>query len=141
MHRGRVRAVLELAAVASWLIDPTIDVKERAERSYGLRFEGLRQQKTFVDTAGEDVAPAARAFLNLEAEASKLGITTCKDDKGKLTRIGEPWPSFTRLTKVTLDEEANYRLYSAMTHGHLWAASYWFQNRCGRPSFFACGEQ
>ena len=39
-----VRAIIELAAVASWLIDPKIGVKERVERSFALRFEGLRQQ-------------------------------------------------------------------------------------------------
>src|SRR5208337_3079984 len=36
-----VRAILELTAVASWLVDPKIGVKERAERSYALRFEGV----------------------------------------------------------------------------------------------------
>ncbi len=44
-------------------------------------------------------------------------------DKGKLTGIGERWQQFTKLTGLMLGEEANYRLFSAMTHGHLWAAS------------------
>src|SRR5271157_4043980 len=32
-----VRAILELTAVASWLVDPAIGAKERAARSYALR--------------------------------------------------------------------------------------------------------
>ena len=118
-----VRAILELTAVASWLVDPKIGVKERAERSYALRFEGVCQQKMFVDAAGEDAAPAVMAIQNLEAEAAGIGLTILRDNKGKLTGIGEHWKSFTWLIKTMLDEEANYRLYSAMTHGHLWAAT------------------
>jgi hypothetical protein len=118
-----VRAIIELAAVASWLIDPKIDVKERVERSFALRFEGLRQQNSFAAVIQDYEAAAAEAMANLEREASRLGVTVCKDAKGKLLRVGERWPKFTDLAKLMLNEEANYRLYSAMTHGHLWAAT------------------
>ncbi len=118
-----VRALLELTAVASWLIDPRIGVKERAERSYALRFEGLWQQKQFVNATGEDVAPCVQLIENLAKEAAAVGISTSKHQNGKRTVIGEGWQPFTSLVALTLDEEANYRLFSAMTHGHLWAVS------------------
>jgi hypothetical protein len=118
-----VRAILELTALASWLVDPAIGAKERAERSFGLRFEGLRQQNLFVDAAAADAAPTIAAMRNLEAEAAGMGIQVVTDANGKVTRIGERLMSFTDLTKTMLREEANYRLFSAMTHGHLWAAS------------------
>jgi hypothetical protein len=117
------RAILELTALASWLADPGIDAKKRAERSYAVRFEGVSQQKTFVNAAREDAAPAVLAIQNLEAEATAMGLTIFRDNTGRLTGIGDRWMPFTRLTKETLDEEANYRLFSAMTHGHIWAAS------------------
>ena len=118
-----VRAILELTAVASWLIDPNIGVKERVQRSYALRFEGLRQQKLLVNATGEDTEPVVKLMENLATEATSLGIPTFRDKPGRLTGIGEYWKPFTSLVELMLDEEANYRLFSAMTHGHLWAAT------------------
>src|SRR5687768_9940331 len=39
-----VRSLLEAAALASWILDPTIDVRTRVSRSLALRYEGLVQQ-------------------------------------------------------------------------------------------------
>ena len=45
-------------------------------------------------------------------------------DKAEISGIGEHFKQFTTLPPgLMLDEEANYRLFSAMTHGHLWATS------------------
>lgn len=120
-----VRAILELTAVASWLVDPAIGAKERAARSYALRFEGLRQQKKFADAAGAvaDAAAVVSGMNRLATEGGAIGLQRLTDDKGKLSGIGEHFKQFTTLTQMMLDEEANYRLFSAMTHGHLWAAS------------------
>ena len=117
------RALLELTAVASWRIDPRIGVKQRAERSYALRFEGLWQQKQFVHATGEDVTPCIQLIENLAAEVAAIGINTRKQQNGKRTVMGEGWQPFTSLVALMLDGEANYRLFSAMTHGHFWAAS------------------
>ena len=119
-----VRAILELTAMASWLVDLAIGAKERAGRSYALRFEGMRQQKKYADAAGSvtDVAAVVSGIDRLAADADAIGLQLFKD-KGKLTGIGERFETFTKLTEIMLNEEANYRLFSAMTHGHLWAAS------------------
>jgi hypothetical protein len=118
-----VRALLELTAVASWLVDPCIGVRERAERSYALRFEGLWQQKQFAEAAKEDAAPYVQLIENLAAAAAAVGISTNRQNNGKRKVIGDGWKTFTSLVALMLDEEANYRLFSAMTHGHAWAAS------------------
>ena len=116
-------AILELTALGSWLVDPAIGVKERAERSYALRFEGIRQQKLFAVAVGEDPAQVDVSMENLKNEATSLGLQIFTDDREKTTGIGVHWRTFTDLTKTMLDEEATYRLFSAMTHGHLWAAT------------------
>ena len=59
----------------------------------------------------------------LATEGDAIGLQRLTDDKGKLSGIGEHFKQFTTLTQMMLDEEANYRLFSAMTHGHLWATS------------------
>ena len=77
----------------------------------------------YVDATGESAAPAVKVIQNLEAEATALGLNVFKDPNGKITGIGEHWTSFTALIKLMLSEEADYRLYSAMTHGHSWATT------------------
>ena len=59
----------------------------------------------------------------LATEGDAIGLQRLTDDKGKLSGIGEHFKQFTTLTQMMLDEEANYDLFSAVTHGHLWAAS------------------
>lgn len=117
------RAILELTAVASWLVDPSIGAKERASRSYSLRFEGLWQQKQFAAATGGDTAALVSGIERLVTEGEAIGLLRLNDTKGRLSGIGEHFKPFTALTKLMLNEEANYRLFSAMTHGHLWAAS------------------
>ena len=88
-----------------------------------MRFEGIQQQKLLVVAAGADPAPVDAAMENLKSEATAIGLQIFTDPKGKITGIGDYWRPFTFLTKTMLREEANYRLFSAMTHGHLWAAT------------------
>ena len=46
-----VRGVIEPCALATWLLDPSIDVRTRVKRSFALRFEGLDQQIKMMRTA------------------------------------------------------------------------------------------
>jgi hypothetical protein len=39
------RVIMELTALAGWLVDPKIDAKKRAERSYAVRFEGSASER------------------------------------------------------------------------------------------------
>ena len=77
-----VRAILELTAVASWLVDPAIGAKIRAAVScYLLRFEGLRQQKRFADAAGAvaDAAAVVSGMNRLATEGDAIGLQRLTD--------------------------------------------------------------
>lgn len=47
-----VRANFESSALASWLLDTSISARERVQRSFALRFEGLSQQVKFARASG-----------------------------------------------------------------------------------------
>jgi hypothetical protein len=117
-----VRAVIEASALATWLLDPTADAKERVQRSLALRYEGLSQQVKFGQAAGVDGADSVfKRIEEVEHLALSLGFSALRDRRGKRSGIGQPMPSMTELIAQNLDEEAAYRLLSAMAHGHHWA--------------------
>lgn len=117
------RAVLESSALSCWLLDPNIDSHLRVGRSLALRYEGFIQQKNFGRAAGQTdgISKVNTRIEDVEAMAEKLGYTKLKTEDGKRTGIGQVMPSVTEIIRDTLDEEANYRLFSAMAHAHQWA--------------------
>lgn len=119
-----VRAVLESSALAAWLLDPLIDVNTRVRRSFALRYEGLDQAVKFVRVAGNqaDVDERIKRIDEVEKDALNLGYSRVLDKQGKKRiGIGQLMPSATALVKEVLDKEFEYRLYSAVAHGHQWA--------------------
>jgi hypothetical protein len=117
-----VRAVIESSALASWLLDTDIDPKLRVTRSLALRFEGLSQQLKFARATENQVSikKAQDRIDTVVTEATGAGFVVTRDDKGRVTSIGQAMLSFTDLAKV-FDEESTYRLCSAITHAHSWA--------------------
>ena len=119
-----VRAVLESSALAAWLLDPVIDVRARVQRSFALRYEGLDQAVKFVRVAGSqsDVDERIKRIDAVEQDALNLGYPKVMDKQGKKRiSIGQLMPSATALVKEVLDKEFEYRLFSAVAHGHQWA--------------------
>jgi hypothetical protein len=119
-----VRSTLESCALASWLLDPDIDAHARVGRTFALRYEGLDQQLKLGPVAGrsESELKKQRDHIDkVEQHALNLGYTRMVDSKGKRTGIGQRMPSATEVIKSMLDEEAMYRLLSAVAHGHQWA--------------------
>lgn len=119
-----VRAVLESSALAAWLLEPVIDVRTRVQRSFALRYEGLDQAVKFVRVAGKqaDVDESTKRTDDVEQDALNLGYPKVMDKQGKKRiGIGQLMPSATTLVKEVLDKEFEYRLFSAVAHGHLWA--------------------
>lgn len=120
---GSVRSVMECCALASWLLDPDIEVRTRVQRSLAFRFEGLTRQATF----GEDVSDTdgtTRVRLRMEKikkEAIKLGFSPVPNKKQRLAGIGQRMPTITDVISETLNEKPVYRLLSAVVHAHLWA--------------------
>jgi hypothetical protein len=118
-----VRAVIESCALASWLLDPNIDVRTRVKRSFAFRFDGLEQQLRMARAADYpgSVEASSKRITDVEQRALAVGFDKLVDGKGKRTGIGQVMPSVTTLVREMLNEEAAYRLLSAVTHAHNWA--------------------
>jgi hypothetical protein len=119
------RAVLETSALSYWLLDTKITAHIRVGRSFALRYEGLVQQITFGRAANLPIetAKASAHIEEVEAIAERLGFAKVRCGKGERTGIGQVMPGATEIIRDTLNEEAHYRLFSAMAHGHHWAFS------------------
>jgi hypothetical protein len=117
------RALLEASALACWLFEPNVDAPSRVQRSLAFRFEGLCQQRKWARAAGQaaDLDNASGRIRHAERVALELGFTSEKQQQDKRPGVGISMPSVTDLIKNELDEEATYRLLSAMAHGHHWA--------------------
>jgi len=116
------RAVLEASALATWLLDPSIDVRTRVGRSLSFRYEGLYQQVKFLRSVGSaDVKKAQERIDLVEQEAVNMGFRPVRDGRDRRNGIGQQMPSITDLVRLMLHEESLYRLASAVTHAHFWA--------------------
>jgi hypothetical protein len=117
------RACLESAALASWLLSPNIDARERVQRSFTFRYEGLSQQRKFAQAA--NLASVIQAVENriilVEQDALQLGYQPILDRNRKRSGIGLNYPGITNLIRLTFNDEDTYRLMSAVVHGHTWA--------------------
>lgn len=119
-----VRAVMESSALSAWFMDPAITALERARRSLAFRYEGLIEQSKFLRAskcAQADPDTVMQRVDDLEASANRLGIPKLRGKDHKRSGIGMRMPSVTELIGQIHDDEAGYRLASAVTHGHHWA--------------------
>lgn len=116
-----VRAIMESSALASWLLDPSIIARERVQRSFSFRYEGLTQQVKFARASGLCADKALSRIDDIEKLALNLGFLRIEDAKGRRIGIGQQFPKVTDLIGSVLNEEAIYRLLSAFTRAHFWA--------------------
>jgi len=118
-----VRAVVEASAIASWLLDPSIDMKTRVSRSFAFQYEGLIQQAKYGQSLGLD-SDANKVQVRIdEMEKISLGIGFPRvlNEKGKRIGIAQKMPSITEIVNSELGEESTFRLLSAIVHAHHWA--------------------
>lgn len=135
-----VRAIIEAGALASWLLDPGIDVRTRIQRSFAFRYEGLSQQVKFGRASGNetDTTRVIERINAVEVTALKLGFPQVQDRRGRRSGIAQRMPPTTQLVREVLGEEATYRLLSAIAHAHPWAlqqSSFRNVNSEGDPIF------
>jgi hypothetical protein len=118
-----VRAALESAALASWLLTPRIDARERAQRSFAFRYEGLIQQRKFAQASNMQpvVVTIDNRIGKVERDAIQLGYSQVLDRRGRRSGIAQQMPPVTEIIRDTFGEEAIYRLMSAVAHAHTWA--------------------
>ncbi len=118
-----VRSMLESCGLATWLLDPEIGGKDRAARTFALRFEGMQQQLKYgkaTNTPEIALELIEKQITKMENDAIYQGFARLQK-KGKRTAVAMPMPAATHTIKATLDEEATFRLLSAVAHGHAWA--------------------
>jgi hypothetical protein len=119
-----VRSMLESSAIASWLLDPCIDAKQRVGRAYAHRYEGLDQQIKFARSTNSTEAEMKMVqdrLADVVRDAGTQGFAPALDNKSKCIGIGQKMPGATDIIKSVLDEEMAYRLMSAVAHHHNWA--------------------
>jgi len=81
----------------------------------------MLQQLRWARAAGGDPAKAESRLGDIAAVATSLGYKPILDKGGRRVGAGQQMPSVTDLIGTILDEEAHYRLLSAVAHGHHWA--------------------
>jgi hypothetical protein len=121
-----VRGLLESCALASWFLDPKIDVKDRVGRYFAFRYNGLVQQIKLYRASGdrqENIKRVNERINKIERDALNLGYQRVLNKKGDIDGICQRMPSITDLIGITLDKEVEYRLLSAIAHGHHWATN------------------
>jgi hypothetical protein len=118
-----VRSTFENSGLASWLLDPTITPKERSGRMLALRYEGIEEQIKYARVMDDDAANIAAMEARLdEIEQGAINEGFARREKdGKRTGVAVPMPGATKIIRDIHDEEGNYRLLSAVAHGHFWA--------------------
>ena len=118
-----VRTVLESSALAAWLLDEHISVKERVQRSLAFRYEGLEQQRKLLNSIGrhKERDGLMQRIDSIEQSAVSLGYSSVVDKNQKRIGIGQVMPPITEIIRDVLDEETTYRILSGVAHGHSWA--------------------
>jgi len=121
-----VRSMLESCALSAWLLDPAIEVRDRVQRVFALRFEGLEQQLKFgkaINQAPAQIAALEAHIDDVASDALSLGFPAVLDRHGRRIGIGQVMPNATNMIGAMLDEEIMYRMLSGVAHGHFWAIS------------------
>ena len=118
-----VRGLLESCALACWFLDPSIDVKTRVGRCFAFRYKGFEEQIKFFRKVNDQakIDYVKQRIIKVESDAISLGFSPLLNRNGDLNGIAQNMPSITELIELTLNREFDYRLLSAIAHGHHWA--------------------
>ena len=121
------RGVLESAATAFWLFDVDIEKKERVERGMSLRLVGLEDQKKLsrASPAGPDSDEVTRKITNriedMITVAAARGVEPHRNRRMHVDGFGSRMPGRLELVRRVPGGEFDYRLLSAVSHGHSWS--------------------
>jgi hypothetical protein len=124
------RALLEGAARAWWLLDPTIDGQERACRVLTERLASLHEAAKIERVATGGAGQGTTARISHVADlARRHGLQVLNDDHGRPVAVGAQRLSATVLVARLLagrdgDKvfgEVAFRAWSGATHGMLWS--------------------
>ena len=118
------RDMLEPCALVTWLLNPTVDERERAGRVFAYQYSDQEEMRKCYSAASITFAEqdAKDRISKLAAEAGELGYNILQMN-GKIVGIHKRLPKTTPLVGGSLgkEEEKAYRVLSAIAHGHMWA--------------------
>lgn len=119
------RGSLESAAFGCWLMDPTIDARQRAGRTFAFRFEGVNEQLKVARLAGSDAAVkrGEARLQSIEDRATELGFGLLRDGRARRIGIAVRMPSATGCIAQELGMEFEYRVFSSVAHSQPGAIS------------------
>jgi hypothetical protein len=113
------RAGIEWLALAHWLSEPEIGVRERVRRSLNERIASAYEQSRLPSGANPEPERQARLL-----EATHLGYTMTQSKKGRLRALAPERPSITAHVQRVLGGDRLgqlvYSYLSAISHGTLW---------------------
>lgn len=114
------RGLVEASAIATWLLDTKIGVKERVSRSLALRFTALQEQEKMARTAGDQkmVAQAQERIGGIEKIAAELGYPILRDRKKRRIGVAQPKPILTELITNQFGAQNVYRILSGVAHSN-----------------------
>ena len=121
------RGVLESAATALWVFDSDIEEKERVERGMSLRLIGLEDQRKLYRTspAGPDTDEVTRKITSriedMARAADARGVEPHRNRRMQVDGFGSKMPGRLELVSRVPGGEFDYRLLSAVAHGHSWS--------------------
>ena len=118
-----LRSALESAALATWMLDPSIDARTRVKRSFALRYEGFTQQAKIARALKDNtfLKKIEARIDEVEQLALSLGYEKVINKNNKRIGIAQNMKSLTNIVRDSLNEEATYRYLSAITHANFWA--------------------
>jgi hypothetical protein len=93
-----VRSMLEVSAIAGWLLDPGIDGKQRVGRAYSHRHEGLVQQIKFARTTylpRDEVRKVEDRLERVVRDAATHGFVPVLDGRRRRIGVGQKMPGAT----------------------------------------------
>ena len=117
------RGLLESSALSIWLLDPNISANERVGRNFAFRYSEFTQQLKMYSISNNlnEISRINKRINDVERDSIKVGFTPVIDKNGKRCGIGQNMPPITEMIRTTLNKEIEYRLLSAVAHGHYWA--------------------
>ena len=113
------RGLIEAATICTWLLEKSIDSKERVSRSLSLRYTSLTQQIKLARYDGDNALIkkiTTRIDDIEETTVVGLGYKLIRDRKNRRIGIGQKKPSITSLVEQQFGQEKLYRILSGMAH-------------------------
>ena len=128
-----LRHILESCSMCIWMLDTSIELKERATRSLNVQFEENKHERTYLQkdlprsrASAPELTPSIKKVeereTRLRCQAQQLGINEKRNKRDRLLGFGDGPESITDRIDATLkDTLFHYSLLSPQAHGDTWA--------------------